>query len=53
MQPADAVGLCWGCTGRDRHAVRDSKDPEGAFLIVTRGAWSGLVSEIKQGNYDL
>ncbi|MEU6041726.1 DUF397 domain-containing protein [Actinomadura sp. NPDC047616] len=35
------------------NAVRDSKDPEGAFLVVTCGAWSGLLSEIKQGNYDL
>ncbi|GLZ13998.1 hypothetical protein Acsp04_42330 [Actinomadura sp. NBRC 104425] len=35
------------------NAVRDSKDPEGAFLIVTRSAWSGLLSQIKQGAYDL
>ncbi|MFI0406342.1 DUF397 domain-containing protein [Actinomadura sp. 3N508] len=34
-------------------AVRDSKNPEGGHLTVERDAWAALVSQIKQGTYDL
>lgn len=36
-----------------RHLVRDSKNPEGDFLIVEQDAWAAMVSQIKLGAYDL
>ena len=30
-------------------AVRDSKDPEGAVLVVSSEAWRGLVRKLKDG----
>ncbi|MFA1551608.1 DUF397 domain-containing protein [Actinomadura chokoriensis] len=35
------------------NAVRDSKDPAGAVLALERDAWAAIVSQIKQGAYDL
>jgi hypothetical protein len=34
-------------------AVRDSKDREGPALILTPGAWRGLVQELKDGGLSL
>ncbi|GAA1779889.1 DUF397 domain-containing protein [Actinomadura chokoriensis] len=33
--------------------VRDSKNPDGGVLAIERDAWAVLVSQIKQGAYDL
>lgn len=33
--------------------VRDSKDPEGGFLEVSRGAFSAFVRDVKAGRFDL
>ncbi|MWA06152.1 DUF397 domain-containing protein [Actinomadura sp. LD22] len=33
--------------------LRDSKNPNGGFLSLRRGEWVALVTEIKQGKYDL
>jgi hypothetical protein len=35
------------------NAVRDSKDPEGGYLLLERAEWAALLSQIKQGSYDL
>jgi len=35
------------------NAVRDSKNPEGGFLALGLDAWTAMVSQIKQGAYDL
>ncbi|WP_325050733.1 DUF397 domain-containing protein [Actinomadura spongiicola] len=37
----------------DANAVRDSKNPEGSVLTLDRDAWSAMISQIKQGAYDL
>ncbi|MEU6041225.1 DUF397 domain-containing protein [Actinomadura sp. NPDC047616] len=34
-------------------AVRDSKDPEGPHLVLTRSAWQGLVRQARGGALDL
>lgn len=34
-------------------AVRDSKNPEGGILTLERDVWAAMVSQIKQGAYDL
>ncbi|MFD0850787.1 DUF397 domain-containing protein [Actinomadura adrarensis] len=34
-------------------AVRDSKDPQGAKLVLGSSAWRALVVEIKGGQHDL
>ncbi|WP_021594350.1 DUF397 domain-containing protein [Actinomadura welshii] len=36
-----------------QHLVRDSKNPEGAFLVLGLGVWAAMVSQIKRGEYDL
>ncbi|MDL4772275.1 DUF397 domain-containing protein [Spirillospora sp. NBC_01491] len=33
-------------------AVRDSKDPDGPCLVVTRAHWGRLVGRAKRGVYD-
>ncbi|GAA4104629.1 DUF397 domain-containing protein [Actinomadura miaoliensis] len=33
--------------------VRDSKAPKAGYLAIDHGRWVALLSEIKQGNYDL
>jgi hypothetical protein len=33
--------------------VRDSKNPHGPNLVVTRGAWRTLTDDVKSGTYDL
>ena len=33
--------------------VRDSKNPEGGFLVLERDEWVAMMSQIKQGAYDL
>jgi hypothetical protein len=33
-------------------AIRDSKDPQGAFLGFNVSAWKTFVSEIKAGHHD-
>jgi hypothetical protein len=37
----------------DRVLVRDSKDPEGAELVFTRGEWDAFVKGVKSGEFDL
>ncbi|WUH99115.1 DUF397 domain-containing protein [Spirillospora sp. NBC_00431] len=37
----------------DLSAVRDSKNPEGGHLTLERVGWTALLSQIKQGAYDL
>jgi hypothetical protein len=37
----------------DAVAVRDSKNPTGAVLSVTRSTWSAFVTDIKHGQFDL
>jgi Domain of unknown function (DUF397) len=34
-------------------AIRDSKNPAGAVLTVTPGAWSSFTTIIKHGNLDV
>jgi hypothetical protein len=34
-------------------AVRDSKDPDGAALLFTRGEWDAFVGGAKGGEFDL
>jgi hypothetical protein len=34
-------------------AVRDSKDPDGPKLVVTRREWGRFVRDVKTGTYDL
>ncbi|TDB74608.1 DUF397 domain-containing protein [Actinomadura sp. KC216] len=41
-----------GALGTHR-LIRDSKNPEGGHLTVGRDTWAALVSQIKQGTYDL
>ncbi|RKS78897.1 uncharacterized protein DUF397 [Actinomadura pelletieri DSM 43383] len=37
----------------DANAVRDSKNPEGDVLTLSPDAWAAMLSETKQGTYDL
>jgi len=34
-------------------AVRDSKDPAGPALVVTRAAWDAFTAGVKAGRFDL
>jgi hypothetical protein len=34
-------------------AVRDSKNPDGAFLAVSRSAWAAFVADIQNGQLGL
>jgi hypothetical protein len=34
-------------------ATRDSKDPEGPVLCLTRSAWAGLLAKVRSGALDL
>lgn len=34
-------------------AVRDSKNPDGAVLVVTADEWSAFVAGMKTGQFDL
>jgi hypothetical protein len=34
-------------------AVRDSKNPDGAVLIFTKGEWDAFVGGAKDGEFDL
>ena len=34
-------------------AVRDSKRPDGAALVVTREVWGSFVAGVKAGRFDL
>ncbi|XRQ13295.1 DUF397 domain-containing protein [Actinomadura welshii] len=36
-----------------RCAVRDSKNPEGPVLTLTRNEWGALLNAIKTGTHDL
>ncbi|XRQ13294.1 DUF397 domain-containing protein [Actinomadura welshii] len=49
-QGADCVEVA-GMTGRC--AVRDSKNPAGSQLTLTRDAWTTLLNAIKTGTHDL
>jgi hypothetical protein len=33
-------------------AVRDSKNPDGAFLVVTRTAWSAFITDLQNGQHE-
>jgi hypothetical protein len=35
------------------HAVRDSKDRDGAILFFTPGEWTAFVGGVKDGEFDL
>ncbi|MFI0356973.1 DUF397 domain-containing protein [Actinomadura sp. 9N407] len=35
------------------NAIRDSKHPEGGFLLLDRDACATLLTQIKHGSYDL
>ena len=35
------------------NAVRDSKNPDGGVLTLSREVWAAMVSQIKRGAYDL
>ncbi|MFB4306021.1 DUF397 domain-containing protein [Actinomadura sp. GTD37] len=48
-----ANGCVETCVRDTRHLVRDSKDPEGGVLAMRREVWAAMVSQIKQGTYDL
>jgi hypothetical protein len=34
-------------------AVRDSKDPDGPKVILTRTGWRALADSVKSGDYDI
>lgn len=34
------------------HAVRDSKDPDGAFLVLSTAAWATFTAGIRGGEFD-
>lgn len=34
-------------------AIRDSKDPEGSVLFLSRLQWQALIRRIKAGDFDL
>jgi len=34
-------------------AVRDSRDPDGAKLVITTTTWRSLVAGIRQGKFEL
>jgi hypothetical protein len=34
-------------------AVRDSKDPEGPRLVLTRDSWQAFVTDVKSGEFNL
>ncbi|MFF4411360.1 DUF397 domain-containing protein [Streptosporangium sp. NPDC001559] len=34
-------------------ALRDSKDPDGPKLILTRTAWRAFLGEVRQGSFDI
>jgi hypothetical protein len=46
-------GCVEACMIESRRLVRDSKHPEGGYLALDREAWASLLSQIKQGAYDL
>ncbi|WP_207939484.1 DUF397 domain-containing protein [Actinomadura darangshiensis] len=48
-----ANGCVETCVRDSRRLFRDSKDPEGGVLTVERNVWAAVVSQIKQGAYDL
>lgn len=48
-----ANGCVETCVRDTRHLVRDSKYPEGGVLALRMEAWAAMVSQIKQGAYDL
>jgi hypothetical protein len=39
--------------GPARIAVRDSKNPTGPALLLTRGQFAGLVAGVRAGEFDL
>lgn len=50
------TGVGGGCVSiallDSRCAIRDSKDPDGPAIIVSRAALRNLLHEIKQGKFD-
>jgi len=48
-----ANGCVETCVRNAHHLVRDSKDPEGRVLALEQSVWAAMVSQIKQGAYDL
>ncbi|MFF5264417.1 DUF397 domain-containing protein [Actinomadura viridis] len=48
-----ANGCVEACVLGSRHLVRDSKAPESGHLALAPDAWGALLSQIKQGAYDL
>lgn len=46
-------GNCVEVAGLDaRYAVRDSKDPSGAALMVTAAQWSAFTTGLRAGEFD-
>ncbi|SNS92694.1 protein of unknown function [Actinomadura meyerae] len=48
-----ANGCVETCVRDTHHLVRDSKNPDGGVLTMRRDVWAAMVSQIKQGAYDL
>ncbi|MFA1545795.1 DUF397 domain-containing protein [Actinomadura chokoriensis] len=40
-------------SSEETRAVRDSKDPDGPLLTLSRTAWAGLLHSVKTGAHDL
>jgi hypothetical protein len=51
---SSAGGNCVEIADLAQHvAVRDSKDPDGPYLTVIRGAWQAFSRDIRSGKHDL
>ncbi|RKS78900.1 uncharacterized protein DUF397 [Actinomadura pelletieri DSM 43383] len=48
-----ANGCVETCVRDSRHLIRDSKDPQGDVLVLEQAVWAAMLTQIKQGAYDL
>ncbi|GAA4231645.1 hypothetical protein GCM10022254_29390 [Actinomadura meridiana] len=48
-----ANGCVETCVRDSHHLIRDSKNPGRGSLTLERDVWAAVVSQIKQGAYDL
>ncbi|MEU8343540.1 DUF397 domain-containing protein [Spirillospora sp. NPDC048832] len=50
---SEGGGCVEACARGTQRLVRDSKNPDGGVLTMRRDVWAAMVSQIKQGAYDL
>ena len=45
----DCVEVAFNLTGNETH-LRDSKDPEGGSIKISRAGWAGLIQAARDGD---